>query len=162
MKKLFSLFVLSLWMISLLSCTKEGPAGPKGEDGNANVKTYKYTIKTDEWQGSGGNYYHEESIPEITEDIYENGDVRVYIKSNNSEQYQALPYTWISNPNYQYIAKYWYGVGSLKIQVVFNDPNNTVTWDFEVKVVIIEGNAVNKNVDYNNYESVKIYYGLKD
>ena len=151
-------------IFSFSSCKKEeGPQGPPGKDGNANVKTQIITVTPGEWNTNNSTLYVIKDVSIITSDIANSGAVMVYLKATNSSSYQALPYTWPGNN--ERIMRFWYSKGSLEIDIYEeNGPASTPTSTYTFKVVAIEGNLAEKNtnVNYNNYNEVKEYYNLKD
>lgn len=69
----------------LISCTGEkGETGPPGKDGNANVKSYSFTMDPSDWKdrGAPGGYDYtliaEMPFPELDEGIIDSGLVMAY------------------------------------------------------------------------------------
>lgn len=98
MKKIVLLF--SLFALTFVSC--EGPMGPPGEPGDGMywfVETY--TIKANQWELVGGknqlnSYFRAEIlVPELTDRIYEDGNVFCYMFQNidGTEVQTLLPFT---------------------------------------------------------------------
>lgn len=158
MRKFLSAALLLSQLSIIVSCTKEGPQGPAGQDGNANVKSYTVGVEPYQWSGSEGSYRVNINMPAITQAIYDNGDVRVYVKASDAESYQALPYTW---PDFS-ITRYWYQVGSVQLDEKFVSQTMKPEIYSEFKIVVIEGGLQNKNLNFNNYEEVRSYYSLED
>lgn len=144
-----------------------GPAGPTGATGvigavgatgNANVIQVSYTSRTH--TGSSLTY----NLPvTITKAIFENSAYFVFVTNTDGNTY-SLPGWFTGGAN-------TYRVGtviSTGIQGVFisrvagsgNDVFNTT------RIVVIPANDLRTGrkaaVDYNDYEAVKAYYGLKD
>ncbi len=105
MKK--SILLFAILSLVILGCETEGPIGPAGQDGidgtdgtdgkdgNANVRSITKFVAPSDWTPSGTAgedlfFYYEITIPEITNDIVQNGAVMVYLKADNSPYY-ALP-----------------------------------------------------------------------
>lgn len=83
-KTIFLLFTVVLFF----GCTKEGPVGPVGASGNANVQTYNFENAT---FSNNVNYWSSTLIiPEITQSVIDNGFVAVYQKTNTTNW--ALPH----------------------------------------------------------------------
>ena len=83
MKKIFAL----LFAVGILaSCTgpqgPQGPEGPVGPAGSVNVKIIDLSASGSQWQytnDNNNNYYMASfDMPEITQEIYDNGVVQVY------------------------------------------------------------------------------------
>ena len=59
-----------------------GPTGPAGQDGNANVKVVNKTIAASDWVTSTATVkYVDLTMPEITQEINDNGFVMAYMQS---------------------------------------------------------------------------------
>ena len=73
--KILCLFV----MILAMACTKEGPQGPAGANGNANVQ-YSDWITSSTWTGSSGSYVFDVTDTKITQPILDQGVVLAFAK----------------------------------------------------------------------------------
>lgn len=73
---LFSLLIMSaiLWT----GCSQEGPEGPAGLDGNANVTASPWYTPT-AWTGSAGDWYFDVKNSAISQDIVESGAILAYV-----------------------------------------------------------------------------------
>jgi len=175
MKRIKLFFVLAIAATFLFqSCTKEGPAGPAGATGAtgaqgptgpagpaSNGGVSSASITTSNWSYISPSWVLTLTYSVITQDILDNGAVFVYNKVGTS--YFQLPYTLYPTSSYSRTADFEHYVGGLKIFVTDSDltqPVNPGTQTF--KVVVIDGTAKNPNVNYNDYNSVKAYYGLVD
>lgn len=181
MKKTFSLFVF--FSLILFGCEKEGPMGPTGlagkdgadgkdgKDGNANVKSITKSIAPSDWMASGTAgedlyFYYEISIPEITNDIVQNGVVMIYYKETDGS-YHALPTTYnfySSYLDYYYhtTIRFSFKTGKVRIEIEDSDmitirPDSSI----EFKIVVIEGSTLkNLSIDLTNYQDVKERFDL--
>jgi hypothetical protein len=94
MKKLFSLTIILGLLVGLMSCTKEGPAGPAGKngtDGNANVTTYLFTDSaTISWTGEYINL-HYDSIFNLNDSTIRSSVILVYYQSQQFQTWYAVP-----------------------------------------------------------------------
>ncbi|HEV2354053.1 MAG TPA: hypothetical protein VGR89_07410 [Puia sp.] len=81
----------SLFLLPLASCTKQGPAGPKGTDGSANVQSVTFTNVTVPLNGT-----YTFQIPAITQAILDSGTVNVYYKGGQAQD------TWYPLPQYYF------------------------------------------------------------
>ena len=73
---LFSLLIMSaiLWT----GCSQQGPEGPAGLDGNANVTASPWYAPT-AWTGSAGDWYFDVKNSAISQDIVESGAILAYV-----------------------------------------------------------------------------------
>jgi hypothetical protein len=159
------LFAFSLF--TMYSCEVEGPIGPvgptgkdgkdgvdgqDGQDGNANVVSITKTIAPSDWIATGTlgedlYFYYEISIPEITDDIVQNGAVIIYYKDIYGS-YHALPvtyYFYVSSVDYYYHStiRYSYQIGKVRIELEDSDLNTyRLEESAEFKIVIIEGSVL--------------------
>ncbi len=139
---------LSIMALSLLIYSCVGPQGERGEDGldgNANVGSAIYDVATSKWEGNYDGYKTTLIVPEITQDIYENGAVLVYMMKNEgsaNQSFNMLPYTWLNNSITEYM-DYDAFVGSIDITLRWTDNgvNNTEAPGdpYAFKVIIIAG-----------------------
>ena len=76
-------FLITTTALLWTGCGKEGPQGPAGYDGNANVISsiwYKPSVWT--YDNTSQEYYFDVTNSEITKDIVENGVVLAYMSSS--------------------------------------------------------------------------------
>ena len=83
----YATFVLFLGL-AISSCTKEGPEGPAGQDGNANVQTYVFNSPS--WNSSGSGMYIDMSSI-LTNEIIENDVILGYVKNPNLSYVFPIP-----------------------------------------------------------------------
>jgi hypothetical protein len=74
----FVLLVLSGISLSWSGCEKEGPPGPPGKDGNANV-IYSPWYTPNDWNGETRDWYFQVSNSQISEDVVEAGVILAYV-----------------------------------------------------------------------------------
>jgi hypothetical protein len=163
--KIFSCIFFTTMIALGVSCTKEGPSGQNGTDGNANVKSVTIEVLVSDWlpntATSATGYYSNYSLASITADIANKGIVMGYLQASNGS-WLAMPWTNFY-ASYSKLHNYAYGTGYFQTQVKDSDlrsvrPTATLT----VKVVIIEANGVKGNVDHTNYLAVRRAYNLDD
>lgn len=76
-KPIILLLLASFSLLFWPGCEKEGPAGPPGKDGNANVIASPwYTPSV--WNGQTGDWYFDVSNSAINQDIVESGVILAY------------------------------------------------------------------------------------
>ena len=165
MNKLFSLTIVLGLLVGLMSCTKEGPAGPAGKngtDGNANVTTYLFTDSaTISWTLTSNIISLEyDSIFNLTDSLLEESIILVYANINSY---------WNFIPGLGYGALYstrlFFDNSAITIQL--RDPDGT-TWtgtnkpEFSaIKVCVIPSTTVIEmnaaGIHQENYEECMRY-----
>jgi hypothetical protein len=144
-----------------------GCTGPQGPMGNANVQTIQYVVTPGDWTGDTDEYDASLSVPEITQDIFNNGAVLLYSMYENATPYSfnLIPYTYVYNNETTYMdANIYVGSIDLFLRQISGGVNNTSqpTSNYIIKVVIIAGvNVSDIPVDVKNYAVLKKYYNLK-
>jgi hypothetical protein len=87
--KNFKSFILIIATVVLFnSCTKDGPTGPQGAAGNANVNSYTFSTDSNSWQGTnrtGWLYRYTNSSMNL------NGGVEVYWGNISTNQWSIIP-----------------------------------------------------------------------
>jgi len=157
---------LSIMALSLLIYSCVGPQGERGEDGNANVGSAIYDVAPSKWVGNADGYTTTLKVPEITQDIYENGAVLVYMMKNEGsadQSFNMLPYTWLNNSITEYM-DYDAFIGSIDITLRWTDngvnSTNAPGDPYAFKVVVIEGtplSVLKTQVDISNPYQVMSY-----
>ncbi len=162
MKKfVFFLFLSGMGMLIFNACKVEGPPGPDGKDGNANVKTMNITIESSKWSGGYSGYDALVDCPIITQSVIDSGAVMCYLKVDDMSL--ALPVS-VWNESY---TTHWFFASQLK-QILFltqDDDNYTLRPDkVTIKVVAIESSDLvqKANIDLKDYEAVKEAFHLKE
>ncbi len=136
MKKLI---VFALTLFALVSCTGPmGPMGPQGPQGsNAEGDQWivdEFTVNEGDWllygtEGQLGSYYYcDLNDQNLSEWIYDNGSVEVYLFDNSAERgwiQQPLPITRFKSTDegflYQEEYDFDYSVGKIRVYVTYND-----------------------------------------
>lgn len=144
------LLFIAVMAITLGSCSKDGTDGIDGADGNANVFSQIISINGSDWtyDANAEMFYYDFNTNLLSAPIIDNGCAILYLESGNNV-WMALPYLTMG-----FAATY----NTLEI-ITGGDPTTT-TYTF--KLVVIEGNAISKNINLNNYNEVKNFYNLKD
>ena len=73
----------------------QGPPGPRGRDGVANIVVVTRTIRSGDFDVGGASSFAIASytIPELTEQISERGAVLAYIRGEGYSVWNSLPYS---------------------------------------------------------------------
>jgi hypothetical protein len=154
-------------MFFLTSC--QGPAGQSGKSG---IKSFTFNLGFNDWleygtpEFQGYNIYTTVAVPELTEDILNNGMVLVYGRggSANGTNFGAwiqLPYTNIGG-NFIHTERYEIFTGGITITHADTDGLTGKPTNYEVKVVIAprEG-LIAPDVDLKDFAAVANYLGLE-
>lgn len=164
--RLFALTIIGLGFL-FSSCKKEGPQGPAGKDGNANVKNQTIFINANEWVYSAGACKVTKLVPEITSDIISKGALMVYTEGEPSGSWEALPTTWADPSGSILTFGYTMEAGKLHLLVTLNTnmtlPAGTIP-SSNYKLVLIAGSAraANPDVNYSNYQEVTSTFQLSE
>ncbi len=106
----------------------EGPAGPAGPAGdNSNFSTFETTVLAADW---GGQPYTEVEVNIITEDVYNNGVVLVYVEDAFG-YWNQVPSAWTPIVGYGYVWASDAG-GVLGLD---HDPDVAIDSDWNIRVV---------------------------
>jgi len=171
MKKMkAALAAMTIVALTFTACSgDDGAAGPAGAAGNANVDANTFSLTTADWTRTGNSAlsYDTLSVPGITQDVVDNGAVQVYQTFNDSLGWNALPYRYLT------VDQSGQSVTNANIQSVYNVGNVFLSFytdarllaninDMEIKVVVIPSSSLIKGIDVNNYEELKMVYGIDE
>ena len=169
-------------VVGIVSCSKDGPAGPAGATGpagpqgpagsqgpagapgTANV-IYSDWIDTATWIADTVHngttidtlgYFADLDVPALDTNILNRGEIKVYVNVSN-------------DPTFPIVFPLPFNNGSLFIDPVFA-PNiielssNGDLTNFPFRYILIPGgtHARQAKINWNNYNEVKAYLGLKD
>ena len=153
------LSAIILCITLFFSCSKEGPVGEAGQDGNANVVSS--TITSSAWVYNDPYWEITFSYSAITQDIINNGAVLVYIVEGG-RNYQ-LPITIYQSSSYSTSVGLDAFVGGITINWSDSDltqPDNPGTTTFKIVVISADGLIQNPNLDVYNYNEVQKAFEL--
>ena len=166
-KKLFGVLIAFTMSLVMVSCAGEdGEPGPAGPAGNANVIANTYTIPGGTWVNGIATI----SVPELTKDIVDNGQVSVFITTDTLGQdtitWEATPWQFLVNFGGQldYVTmRSRYSIGEIELVAIRRSSGQGVNFtnDFSAKVVLIPASSALEGVDVNNYEALEAVYGLE-
>jgi hypothetical protein len=74
--------LLAFTVITFSGCSKEGPQGPAGLNGQNAAVYYSEWFSPTAWSGSTGDWYFSASAPDLTQSVVENGVVLAYVWLN--------------------------------------------------------------------------------
>ena len=172
MKTKNTIILFSLVLFTFSSCKKDGPVGPAGKDGNANVIASN-TLMLNNWSSTfdNGTEFTYSSIitwGSISQAIKDNGVVMIYIHDNTTTNWTALPYSE-SGTGYSDAFNFEVAVG--QVTVTFDGFDNTgspgaaaLNGVFTIRMVAIPSSVriANPNVNLKDYNAVKAAFHLKD
>lgn len=174
-------YILSVTLvIAIASCDKEGPAGPAGatgpagpagpaggqgpagDPGTANV-IYSDWIDTTTWNPiidtttlDTVGYFADFDVPALDTNILNHGEIKMYVNVSN-------------DPTFPLVFPIPFNNGAVFIDPLFA-PNiieltsNADLTGFPFRYILIPGgtHARNAKINWNNYNEVKAYFGLKN
>ena len=170
---------------------EQGPAGPQGltgEVGNANVKTYEFTVATDDWGSNlhygSGNIFRAYTVTEedvggmdIVHFFHEGGAILVYANAHHTNggslgSWHNLPYMYRSVDGIGIRIVHFFSRGQLGITRTTNGwDSNSISEDnlpdsVDFKMVLIENVSLNQMIDAGvnpeDHKSVISYFNSSD
>ncbi len=164
---LLSLSLLLSFALFLTSCEGEqGPVGPAGEEGPAGEDA-EFTVMTVSFTGedagiSGSSSFYDIVIPDITQDIIDNGVVLVYLNGSSTS---SMASEWILMPFSNtftgevlvFSCAYSLETLMLSFATTGNEWPYPSTAHYHFKIVILTG-AIQGSVNLENFEEVRSYY----
>ena len=168
MKKSNLIYLFVAVSLYFAGCAKDGdtgpqgPAGTNGKDGNANVHTQIFTVNN--WYYDAPSYGVDIVDTQITQDIADYGVVMVYV-SNGGGGWTALPFTDYPSATYSstYVfVHYFQGVTVWKTDSDLTQPLFPGSFTFKVVTISESLRIANPHVNYLDYKSVQLAFGLKD
>lgn len=148
----------------------KGLVGDKGEIGLTDSKGMQYStwteIKATDWDLRQPNYYAKQfTIPPLTQNIANKGNVYFYIQPSGSSIVYPLPHTL--NDGVKFFGELFFA-SNTQLFVINHVINPTlgiskITSDYKFRLVILPaGSRISADVDMQNYDSVKKYLNLND
>lgn len=172
MKNKYATISFALLLFVFSGCKKEGPEGPAGKDGNANVISSN-TLTLYNWSSAfdNGTEFTYTSIinwGSITQSIKDEGVVMLYIHDNSTTNWTALPYSE-SGSGYADAFNFEVAVGQVRLAFdgydSFGSPGaSALNGIFTIRMIAIPSSErkANPNINLRDYEAVKKAYHLED
>ena len=191
--------VLSISLVLITSCSDDGPEGPagqigatgdkgdkgdggdKGNPGNANVKSFTFVVKANDWNsgshyGASNTHNYYQVAPTLTGNISMESNkyfVLGYAKPAGTgadyTEKKQLPYTFNVNNKYGIILELLPNRSELTISKTTNGFNydavplserpTSITYTI-VMIEISSVNAIKGKVDFSNFNEVTNYFEL--
>lgn len=166
-KRILMLLVIAS-MTTILGCAKDGkdglpgPQGPAGQNGNANVKTYDFTL-------TFGTSVTSQTYNMPSMSMY--GKVTFVYLDKGYKDWVMLPY-YENNPGYvpvNYVAVCDEILERITVRTDRGDnqtgspwASNNVQRSFRAVVIETSAKLANPHVDYSNYEEVNKVFKLEE
>ena len=176
MKTQITSLLAGLFLLVAAGCDEGpvGPPGPPGSPGNANVFSFNFIFSFDAAVFNGAVASQQFDVPEITPSVVDGGAVLLYFRDQGT--WTALPFTVgvesndLAAVDYTFTMGYGYDDSFLEVfveastdaDVVWDDILTLLPASYDMKIVIIDGFVLGKNLDLDlrDYEAVKTYFGL--
>jgi hypothetical protein len=138
-------------------CTKDD-----GPNGNANLEHFTYTVQANQWYTygvlgqPGFQYYRQFDVPEVTQDVMDNGAVMVYIKQD--DLFYPLP---AITDNDGWVNTIQFNVYPGMVEVFVEDTDfqteNPGTMTFKI-VIFDQLKSLPNSLDIKDYNQVLAYF----
>ena len=181
MKKMrAALAAMTMVALTFTACSGDdgetGPAGPAGAPGNANVNANTFTVLQDDFTISAtqvsqttARVRHRDTldVPSITSSVMNSGSIQVYYSSS---VFSDDTTAWTPMPNVASGITFSNDIAEGEVRLNINYINTfqngqasvVPIGNFDIKVVVIPSASLVKGVDINNYEEVKMVYGIEE
>jgi len=179
MKSLYVNLFVAAMALFLFACGKDGatgPAGPQGPAGPAGSGSSEIIysgwldvpFKPDTIHLSGGGidttgYFASINVPKLDLTMLTNGDVKVYINTDKSDDPYVIPLPYYDNSGVSITTSFYLNT----IQIESSTDLSTFTRNgvkyYQFRYVLIPGGkAARTGFDWNDYNAVKAKLNLKD
>ena len=145
---------------------EKGSTGSKGDAGTANVQYSAWLDLTYSLDQASGIFFTQINEPKVTETLLSTGEIKVYINLGTPDNKVISPLPFVEGD--AQITPF-YAVGAIEVDANVNASTVTSTTtgkkSRQYRYILIPGGAavrMDKKIDWNNYEEVKAYLGLKD
>src|SRR5687767_13735537 len=143
-----------------------GNTGVKGDAGTANVLYSPWLDLTFSLDQASGVFFTQITEAKVTDDLLSTGEIKVFINFGTAANKVITPLPF-SEGDAQITPFYAPGTIELDANVNASTATNPTTGNKvrQYRYILIPGGAtvrMDKKIDWNNYEEVKAYLGLKD
>jgi hypothetical protein len=160
MKNLKLLFFALISALAFTSCQKE-------EDvdivyGNTNMLSKTLTVYGSQWYFVDPTYIVDIVVPEITQNVVDNGAVMAYYRNGYGE-WQAMPITNPMDNTYASVYAFSFWNGHVSLYKTDTDLITGTPGDMDVKIVVLSLKSMmeNQDVNWNDYSEVSSRFNLK-
>ena len=157
-KTIFLGFIITAIAFLLVGCSKDD-AGPAGPAGNANVKTYTYSVTNADWIPDSVNHKWTADHT-FASSVDFSGAVLLYVQDGSN--WAALP-----RVNFGISFEYGFDLSTKIMEVQAADVMsmtlvaNPGSMNFKVVTIPIVSRLANPNLDLKNYKAVKAAFNIK-
>lgn len=143
-----------------------GNTGVKGDAGTANVLYSPWLDLAYSLDAASGVFFTQITEAKVTDALLSNGEIKVFINFGTPDNKLVSPLPFIEG-DAQITPFYFVGGIELNANVNASTVTNSTTGkkSRQYRYILIPGGAtvrMEKKIDWNNYEEVKAYLGLKD
>lgn len=178
MKKLIHAIAPALTILLLAGCettiVDEGPPGPQGPAGNANVFSLNFDFTMNDAIINGNVASAQFDVPAITASVVDEGAVLMFFRDQGT--WTAMPFTIAveseDTPTVDYTINLAYGYDDQFIEVFYETSVEDADFaktllldqpDRQMKAVVIDGFPFGKtSIDLSDFEQVKEFFNLAD
>lgn len=144
----------------------QGSQGTKGDPGAANVQYSAWLDLAYAKDAASGVFFTQISEPKITDNLLSTGEIKVYVNLGSADSKVVMPLPFVDG---EAQITSLYAPGIIELDANFNASTGTSSATGkkvrQYRYVLIPGGTsvrMDKSVNWNNYEEVKAYLGLKD
>ncbi len=153
MKKI-ALILLAATMVIFNSCTKTGPQGPAGPQGNANVRgSDPFTVTSWAFDANENAYVASFNHVDITQAVADRGVVQVFL-------YYSSDNTWRNLPDIFNGTQFYFRFSTGGFEIYYSTVDGSVPsfptgpWTFRSVVISPSNKQAHPNTNWNNYQEV--------
>ena len=163
MKKLTVISLALMSVFFMVSCR-----GPKGDPGNANVKSSTVTVYSSDWYWDETSWRVDIKYEAINADITDYGAVLVYMDNGGTWRQLPMTFYYYDSANDLYcsssleVSSYDEGVSIFWTENDFYDGFRPDEHKFKIVVIAASYYNSRSDIDYSNYEAVKEAFQIKE
>jgi len=167
--KLFFLLTIAIINSGCIVDDNEGPPGPQGPPGNANVFSMNFDFLLADAVFNGTVASVQYDVPALTVSVVDDGAVLLFFRDQDT--WTAMPYTFgVESPDLpavDYTVSFGFGYEVGFLEVFYESSIDAIDIaslpDREIKAVVIDGFPFGKkNIDLTDWSVVKKAFNLSD
>ncbi len=167
--KLFLLLTIAIISSGCIVDGNEGPPGPQGLPGNANVFSLNFDFLLDDAAFNGNVASVQYEVPVLTASVVDEGAVLLFFRDQGT--WTAMPYTFgVESPDLaavDYTVSFGFGYDIGFLEVFYETSIDAIDIaslpDREIKAVVIDGFPFGKKtINLTDWSAVKKAFNLSD